>query len=105
MKDGLPRKAHAIEGEPEDPESWKLPHHTAALARMMRRQQEMTAEGLHRTVDWERMAAAVAAISPGGYRGQRVQASAEQTIAAARHLAEHYRAAGRPVPDTLQAII
>ena len=51
------------------------------------------------------MPAAVAALSRGGYRGERVQASAEDIIAAARHLARHYEKAGKPVPDTLGALI
>ena len=51
------------------------------------------------------MPAAVAALSKAGYRGERVQASAEDIIKAARHLAHHYQAANKPVPDTLGALI
>ena len=99
-KDGLRREAFAIEGNPEDPGTWKLPHHTRHISRSMRGRTP-----IEHTVDWDLMPAAVAALSPGGYRGQRVQASAEDIITAARHLAAHYRAAGKPVPDTLQALI
>jgi len=51
------------------------------------------------------MPAAVAALSPGGYRGERVHASEEDIIKAARHLARHYEAAGKSIPDTLGALI
>ena len=60
---------------------------------------------LEKTVDWDRMPAAVAALSPGGYRGERVQASAEDIIRAARHLARHYEKADKSIPDTLGALI
>jgi len=51
------------------------------------------------------MPAAVAALSPGGYRGERVQASEEDIIKAARHLARHYEKADKSIPDTLGALI
>jgi hypothetical protein len=98
-KDGLPKEAFAIVGDPQDPETWKLPHHTKAILRARGRLD------IEKTVDWERMPAAVAALSRGGYRGERVQASAEEIIKAARHLAAHYQAANKPVPDTLAALI
>jgi hypothetical protein len=99
-KEGLPKEAFAIVGGPQDPETWKLPHHTKAIARAL--QGRLSIE---KTVDWDRMPAAVAALSRGGYRGERVQASAEDIIKAARHLARHYEAAGKSVPDTLGALI
>ncbi len=99
-KEGLPKEAFAIVGDPEDPETWKLPHHTKAIFRYLRGR-----IGLKKTVDWNRMPAAVAALSRGGYRGERVQASAEDIIQAARHLANHYEKADKSVPDTLGALI
>ena len=99
-KEGLPKEAFAIVGDPENPETWKLPHHTKASFRALKGKLPIEA-----TVDWDRMPAAVAALSPGGYRGERVQASPEDIIAAAKHLAEHYRKAGENVPDTLQALL
>jgi len=99
-KEGLPREAFAIVGDPQDPDTWKLPHHTKAIFRYLRGR-----IGLEKTVDWDRMPAAVAALSPGGYRGERVQASEEDIIKAARHLARHYEKAGKSVPDTLCALI
>jgi hypothetical protein len=98
-KEGLPKEAFAIVGDPQDPETWKLPHHTKAILRAKGRLD------IEKTVDWERMPAAVASLSRGGYRGERVQASAEEIIKAARHLANHYQAAGKSVPDTLGALI
>ena len=96
---GLPKEAFAIVGDPDDPETWKLPHHTKAILRARGRLD------IEKTVDWDRMPAAVAALSKGGHRGERVQASAEDIIKAARHLANHYEAARKPVPDTLGALI
>jgi len=104
-KEGLPREAFAIVGDPEDPETWKLPHHTRAIFRVLRSGGASPRLDIEKTVDWDRMPAAVAALSPGGYRGERVQASAEDIIAAARHLARHYEKAGKSVPDTLGALI
>ncbi len=100
MKDGLSRDAFAMMGDADEPETWKLPHHKRSISRAARGRLNV-----EDTVDWDHIAAAVAALSPGGFRGKRVQASAEEIIAAAKHLAAHYRHAGKPVPDTLQALI
>jgi len=97
-KEGLPKQAFAIVEDPDNPETWKLPHHTKAILRARERLD------IQNTVDWDRMPAAVAALSPGGYRGERVQASDQDIINAARHLADHYAAAHKPVPDTLGAL-
>ena len=97
-KEGLPQGAFAIVEELDNPETWKLPHHTKGIFRARNRLD------LEKTVDWDRMPAAVAALSPGGYRGERVKASPEDIIKAARHLSAHYTAADKPVPDTLGAI-
>jgi hypothetical protein len=99
-KEGLPKEAFAIIGDPNDPDTWKLPHHTKSISRALRGKLD-----IEKTVDWERMPAAVAALSPGGYRGQRVEASPEQILAAARHLANHYLKADKPLPDTLAALV
>jgi len=99
-KEGLPKEAFAIVGDPDDPETWKLPHHTKAIFRALRGR-----INIEKTVDWDRMPAAVAALSRGGYRGERVQADPKDIISAARHLARHYQKAGKPVPDTLGALI
>jgi len=99
-KEGLPKEAFAIVGDPEDPETWKLPHHTKAIFRALKGR-----INIEKTVDWDRMPAAVAALSRGGYRGERVQADPEDIISAARHLARHYEKADKPVPDSLGALI
>jgi hypothetical protein len=99
-KEGLPKEAFAIVGDPEDPETWKLPHHTKAIFRALRGR-----INIEKTVDWDSMPAAVAALSRGGYRGERVQADLEDIIKAAHHLARHYQKANKPVPDTLGALI
>ena len=99
-KEGLPKEAFAIVGDPEDPETWKLPHHTKSIFRALQGRLD-----IEKTVDWDRMPAAVAALSPGGYRGERVKASDEEIIQAARHLAKHYQKAGKSVPDTLAVLV
>lgn len=98
-KEGLPKEAFAIIGDPDEPETWKLPHHTKAIFRAVKGKLD-----IEKTVDWDRMPAAVAALSPSGYRGQRVDASPEEILKAAKHLAGHYRKAGKPLPDTLAAL-
>lgn len=99
-KEGLPKEAFAIVGDPEDPETWKLPHHKRSILRALRGKID-----IERTVDWERMPAAVAALSPGGYLGQRVKASPEEILQAAKHLANHYRKADKSLPDTLAVLV
>ena len=99
-KEGLPKEAFAIIGDPDDPETWKLPHHKKTIFRALKGKLD-----IERTVDWERMPAAVAALAAGGYRGRRVDASPEEILLAAKHLAEHYRKADKPLPDTLAALV
>ncbi len=99
-KEGLSKEAFAIVGDPGDPETWKLPHHQKSIFRALRGKLD-----IEKTVDWEQMTAAVAALSHGGYRGQRVDASPEQILQAAKHLAAHYREEGKPLPDTLAALV
>ncbi|HEX74274.1 MAG TPA: hypothetical protein G4N93_03910 [Dehalococcoidia bacterium] len=99
-KEGLPWQAFAIVGDKDEPDTWKLPHHTKAIFRAIKGRLD-----IDKTVDWNRMSAAVAALSPGGYRGQRVDAGPEDILKAAKHLANHYRKADRPLPDTLAALV
>jgi len=99
------KEAFAIVGDPEDPETWKLPHHTRAIFRAIRSGGASPRLDIEKTVNWDRMPAAVAALSRGGYRGERVQADPEEIIKAARHLARHYEKAGKRVPDTLGVLI
>ena len=98
-KEGLPEEAFAIVGDTENPETWKLPHHKKGIFRALQRKLD-----IEKTVDWERMLAAVAALSRGGYRVKRVEASPEEILKAAKHLAGHYRKADKPLPDILAAL-
>jgi hypothetical protein len=100
LKDGLPWQAFAIVGDKEDPDTWKLPHHTKAIFRAIKGK-----VGHYRTTDWEHLAAAVAALSRGGFRGKRVEATDQQILDAARHLSRHYTENDKPVPDTLAALV
>ena len=99
VKDDLPGEAFAIVGDADDPDSWKLPHHKKSILRALKGRLD-----IEKTVDWELMPAAVAALSPGGYRGRRLEASPEQILQAAKHLAGHYLKAGKPLPDTLAVL-
>ena len=99
-KDGLPREAFAIVGDPDDPDSWKLPHHKKSIFRALKGKFDM-----EKTVDWGLVDSALAALSLGACRRRPVAASPEEIIVAARHLAGHYQQAGKPLPDTLAAII
>ena len=98
-KEGLPKEAFAIVSDPDNPATWKLPHHKKSIFRALRGKLD-----IEETVDWDSMSPAVAALSSGGYRGQRVEASPEEILEAARHLAGHYRKANEPLPDTLAAL-
>ncbi len=98
-KEGLPKEVFAIVSDPDDPDTWRLPHHKKSIFRALRRKLD-----IEKTVDWDRMGPAVAALSPGGYRGQRVDASPEEILQAAKHLARHCLKADKPLPDTLAAL-
>lgn len=96
----LPKEAFAIVSESEDPETWKLPHHKKSVSRTIRRKLN-----IEKTVDWDRMAVAVAVLSPVGKRGQRIDASPGEILEAAKHMAAHYRKANKPLPDILAALV
>jgi len=97
--DGLPREVFAIPGDATAPDTWRLPHHKKSIIRALK-----MGTALEKTVDWDLMPAAVAALSPAGRRGRALDVSPEETLVAARHLADHYRAVGKPLPDILAAL-
>ncbi len=99
-KEELPKEAFAIVGDPEAPDTWKLPHHQKRIFRALRGKLD-----IEKTVDWDRVSVAVAALSLAGYRGRRVEASPEEILEAAKHLANHYLKADKPLPDTLAALV
>ncbi len=99
-RDGLSKEAFAIVGDPEDPNTWKLPHHKKSIFRALRGKLDV-----EKTVDWDLMSAAVAALSLNGYRRRTVEASPEEILEAARHLANHYRRVDKPLPDILAALV
>jgi len=100
MKDGLPWQAFAIAADKNDPNTWKLPHHTG----MVRKAVEGRADYEH-TVDWKLVEEAVQLISLRGREGQRISATEGEILHAARHLATHYQQAGRPLPDSLAILV
>jgi len=99
-KEGLPQEAYAIVGDRGDPGTWQLPHHRKSVLRALRGRL-----AIDETVDWERMSAAVAALSARRYPGQRLDAGPEQILKAVQHLAAHYRKADKPLPDILAALV
>jgi hypothetical protein len=92
LKDGLPMHAFAIFADVDDASTWQLPHHIKTLGSPAKDEQ---------TVDWTLADRAVLLISRYGIDGHRVIADPELIIEAARHLAGHYRANGRPIPTAL----
>ena len=99
-REGLPGEAFAIVSDPENPETWKLPHHKKSISRALTGKLD-----IEKTVDWDIMPAAVASLSPRGYLRRRVDASPEEILAAAKHLANHYQKADKPLPDILAALV
>jgi len=99
-REGLPCEAFAIIEDREDPETWELPHHKKSILRALKSKVD-----IEKTVDWHRMPTAAAALSPKGRQVQRVDAAPEQILAAAKHLAHHYREADKPLPDILAALV
>ncbi len=96
----LPWQAYAIVPARDDPATWQLPHHTRQINRAIKGK-----IGLVHTVDWELVMAAVRAISRQGVDGQRIRAPEQVILAAAAHLAAHYRKAGLPLPDALAVLV
>ena len=97
---GLPKEAFAIIVKPEDPDTWHLPHHRKSILRAVRGKVD-----IEQTVDWEQMAVAVNALSLHLRHGQKIEASPEEILEAAKHLAFHYQRAGKPLPDVLAALV
>jgi len=59
LKNGLPREAFAIAGEPENPDTWHLPHHKKSILRALKGAMDM-----EQTVDWTQVTEAVSRLSP-----------------------------------------
>ena len=98
--DGLPVEAFAVIGEPADPATWRLPHHTKDIVKA-----NADRSDIESTVDWDKAAAAVAALSPRKRGEKRIDASPGAIIEAARHLAGHYQRAGKPLPEILSVLV
>lgn len=95
FKDGLPITAYAIREDEFDTATWQLPHHTKAIGR----------KPVEQTVDFVLLDHATLLLSRWGVNGVRCIADPELIILAARHLAGHYRAAGRQIPVALCVLI
>ena len=100
VKECLPEKAFAIVSDAADPDTWKLSHHKRSIVQALKGKLD-----IEKTVDWDRMPDAVAALSRRGYREQRVDASPEEILKAAKHLAAHYQQADKSLPDILAALV
>jgi len=99
-KEELPCEAFAIVGNREDPDTWQLDHHRQGISRALRGKVD-----IEKTVDWEQLSGAVAALSPAERRRQGREFSPEAVLAAAAHFAAHYAKAGKPLPDILAALV
>jgi len=99
-RDGLPAEAFAIVGDPFDPETWRLPHHTRAVFRALKGRLD-----IEKTVDWRGVEASVVSLSPRNRGSARIAAGPEIIIEAARHLAAHYQKADIPLPDILAVLV
>ncbi len=99
-KEGLPKEAFAIVGMQDNPDTWKLLHHKKSIGKALKGKLD-----IEKTVDWERMGAAIVALSMNGSRRRIIETSPEQILAAAIHLAGHYRKSDNPLPDVLAALV
>ena len=95
FKDGLPIDAYAIREDEYDTATWQLPHHTKDIGR----------KPVEQTVDFEALEHCTLLLSRWGDQGVRCHADPELIILAARHLAGHYRSAGRQIPVALCVLI
>jgi len=100
LQNGLPWQGFAIVPDKEDPQGWQLPHHTREVKRAV-----LGKVGYEHTVDWLLLEKAALLLSRFGDEGRRVSADPELIIQAARHLAAHYRKAGRQIPPSLCVLI
>ena len=57
------------------------------------------------TPDWNDIERRVRLLSPAGDDGVRLRASPEEILTEAQRLAHYYRRAGKPLPDTLAALV
>ena len=95
FKDGLPIDAFAIVEDEFDTLTWQLPHHT----------KDISSKPVEQTVDIEMLEHSTLLLSRWGDQGVRCHADPELIILAARHLAGHYRAAGKQIPVALCVLI
>ncbi len=56
-------------------------------------------------IGWNDIERRVRSLSRHGDEGIRIPRSPEETLAEAQRLAEYYRKAGKPLPDTLAALV
>ncbi len=64
-----------------------------------------TKDSRPKTIDWNDIERRVRSLSRHGDEGVRLRASPEEILARAQRLAEYYRKAGKPLPDTLAALV
>jgi hypothetical protein len=95
FKDGLPITAYAIREDEWDVATWQLAHHT----------KDIVGKPAEKTVDFGLLDQCSQSLSRYGYNGVRCLADPELIILAARHLADHYRAAGKQPPVALCVLI
>ena len=100
LKDGLPRQAFAYVGSRFDTSTWLLPHHSKTIFRALKSKRSQES-----TVDWPMVETCVRRLSMRGFDGQHINAMELAIIDAAKHLADHYWWALKPLPNDLSVLI
>jgi hypothetical protein len=70
-----------------------------------KKRQTAIPEPVEPEIDWNDIERQVRMLSLAGDDGVRLEASPEDILKAANHLAAHYRKADKPLPDTLAALV
>lgn len=64
-----------------------------------------TAKAVEKKMNWDSVERQVRSLSRAGDEGVRLRASPEEILAEAQRLARIYQKAGKPLPDTLAALV
>ena len=98
--EGFPYQAYALVQDKNKPATWGLLHHTKLINKALKGK-----VGIERSVDWKNIAICAQYLSLYGVEGKRAQGEPDAILAAAQHLATHYRKAGKALPDALAVLV